>query len=61
LVVLVIVGLVIFLLERLLGTTAPQELRSALVDGLKEALQKAALASGADSSPKPPQDTNAGK
>ena len=56
LVVLAIFALVIFLLERFLGTAAPQELRSALVDGVKEALQKAVLSNGfADSSVRPPQ------
>ena len=41
LVVLVAVALVIFLLERLLGTEASQELRRALLESVKETIQQA--------------------
>jgi hypothetical protein len=43
LVVLVVFALVIFFLERFLGTEVSQDLRSALADGVKQALQNAVV------------------
>ena len=50
LLVLIILAVFIFLLERVLGGAVPQELRSALLDSVKEALGQALSAGG---TPKP--------
>ena len=42
-----VVALFIFLFERLLGTSAPQELRTALADSLREAAQASLVGSKA--------------
>ena len=50
LLVLIILAVFIFLLERVLGGAVPQELRNALLDSAKEALRQATLGG----TPKPP-------
>jgi predicted lipid-binding transport protein (Tim44 family) len=46
-----IAGLLIYLLERAFGASVPQELRKALLEGIKEALHQAAPGAGRLSSP----------
>jgi hypothetical protein len=50
LLVVIILAVFIFLLERVLGGAVPQELRNALLDSAKEALRQATLGG----TPKPP-------
>ena len=51
LLVVIVLAVFIFLLERVLGGAVPQELRNALLDSVKEALGQAALSAGG--TPKP--------